>query len=398
MKKEKIIIAFLCIVLLIVTALWIYPYYQQYKEDMKVVNHDGKNETEQAAEAHEIIPQEKIKSNAIAQLIYSSDEVYLESYVGSENLIFLSNEDKSSLQEFIRGMELKFDEYLSMEAQDFKFILHLKNKNIGIYIGRDCMFVEDGHGYAGYDVKEESIASLVDQLNQTYLEYLNQYLKGLELEKIKVEALDVKQTYFATESDIKDIIDKINFIDIVDNGQMMEVPAEYPYYQIILETKTGDTVLSLVNDEVILINLLGEDAYFNYEIEFKDLITSYFEWDEQIEEDIYNKMFKAKSIAIKDSDMEFTMEKDKYYCLQMIRTLINANKEKVIRVDSDQSIRAQLQFNFEDNEEEITIYDNYIKYGNDIYRSLLIGDKLTEILNMATMNDELKNKNSHNIP
>lgn len=397
MKKEQIIIAFLCILLLVVTALWIYPYYQQYKADNtdnNVANYDGSEESKPTIENHEPVSKKNIESNAIAQLIYSSDEVYLESNVGSENLIFLSNDDKTSLQESIRSIELTFNEYLSMEAkaQDFKFILHLKNKNIEIYIGKDSIFVEDGHGYAGYDVQEETMISLENQLNQTYLEYLKQYLKALELEDIKVEALDVKQLYLAKESDVDNIMDKIHFVDIIDNNTMINIPAEYPYYQIVLKTKTGEIILSLVNEDSILVNLLGEDAYFKYDTELKELITSYFNWDDQMKENIYNKIFEAKSIAIEDSDIEWTMEENSYECLQMIRALINANKEQVLKIMPDQSLRVKLQFKFENNQDELLIFDDYIQHGEDIYKSPLIGEKLAELLNIAAINEEINSE------
>lgn len=381
MKKDKVIIIFLCILLLIVVAL----YYQNnlHKEEADVVNNDKENETNTIIDTYETIPQDKIESNAIAQLIYSTDELYLESYVGSENLIYLSEDDKKEIEKDIVQMELKLDKDLIIEDQPFQFVLHLKNKNIEIYIGQASIFVQDNQGYAGYKTEETTTVELIDKLKQIYLKYLNKYLKSLKPDEIRVDALDIKQTYSAKESDLKDITVLINLKDIINNNQMTEIPVEYPYYQITFKTKSEDAVLTIVNDDVIFINLFGEDAYFKYNTKLKDEITNYF--NEPLELDNFIELFEAKSIEIEDLNINWSMDKNRYDCLQVIRCLVNADKEKMDKIEKSQSIRAKLLLTFNDYQKYIMVYNDYIKYGKETYKSTSIGDKVTEILDVVTM-------------
>lgn len=384
MKKERIIIIVLCTLLIIILGLWLYPQFVQDDEEINVDYPESQDESKHEIEDHEIIPREKVQSNAIAQLVFSSDELYLESCKGSDNLIYLTNEDKDKLNEFIRAMELEFDESLRMDGYLFDFILHLKNNNIGIYIGEAYIFVQDDHGYAGYRIVQAS-DSLLDQLEQTYLGYINRYIQGMELEEMRIDVKDVQQSYLANEEDVQSIIAMIGVTDIVDNETMAEIPVEYPYYQIAIETGKSDTTLTLVNDHVVLVNMLGEDAYFEYNADLKDLIISYFEWDEILEEDSYYQFYDVNSITIKDSDIEFTMENDEFVCLELIRAITYANKDLAFRMDIDQSERVELQFNFENSTSEIIIYDDYIQFEDNIYKTVLIGDQITEILNTVAI-------------
>lgn len=384
-KKEFYAIGIYFIVaLLIMAVVWVYPSVKSKPEKDAytiIAESNIESSNNHKEDTNEEVDEQNIHTNIITEILNSSEEIYLESIIGSNYLVYLSQKDKKNLEEIISSLDIYYDNEFFIEDQYFDFVIHLKSKNIKIFIGNQSIFIEDGKGSLGYWVKQEELLKFIDELKGTYLKYLNKYLSEIKPTGSIVEAMDKNAIISIDQTGTLELMEGMLLTDIVDSADMFYVPIAYPYYKLTVQSETRNAVFTIVDEEIVLLNIIGENAYFKYKPELRDQIIDILKnIDESEEQDIFERLFNSKKVLIDEKTGQFDQEDDAYYLMEIIRCLVSVEKEQMIPNGNRKVVAFELEFITDNRTEEVTIYDDIIKYRHEFYKSPKIADKIYKIL------------------
>lgn len=383
-KKQLIIISIL--LTLFITLLSGCAYTNTPKDAQSIIAESDQQQQQQnndqtdKKDENENIDQSTIRTNTIINMLQSSDEVYLESTLGADYLVYLSEEDKNALKEILSGSNVNKEKHLILNNQFFDYAIHLQDKNTKIYVDENNIFIEDILGSSGFSVDEEKLATLLEELEHIYLSYINQYIKSMEPDEIIIEAVDKEQKKVFNSSEFENFKPALTLTKIIDSKDMDFNPVVYPYYKITFMSDIRNAVLTLVNDHVVCLEIWGEDSYFEYQPELLSHVEEHLTQQEDRNDNIFAELFNAKVIKILENEEDYAIDNNDYYRLAIIRTLMKSEKMIVHQIRAYQTVKLELHFEVGDKIERVFIYDDYIKYRGKIYKIETIANKLYTIL------------------
>ncbi len=350
------------------------------KEDTEIIiEEDGQTQSNESPPI--MVVDDKLKSNIITEILNSTDEIYLESLVGADYLVYLSNEDKEGIERILSSLDIANKEKSPIDRNYFYFALYLQSKNIHIYFNSDSIFIEDDEGASGYHVERNGLIELINELENAYLDQINGYVQGIAPTGVVIEAADDNKKIHADEELIQEVKELIQLTEIIDNSDMKLISPEYPLYKVTLLSDSRNAVLTLIDETIVSLNIMGETSYFKNEPELVNLIKEQFKGEDDNEKLLFSPLFESHTVVIDDMSDVYDFEDPSYYRLELIRALMKADKEQTTRsIGPREEIRMSLSFLLQGKELEVLIFDDYIQYDKKTYRSPTIADKLYKVI------------------
>lgn len=209
------------------------------------------------------------KNNDIIEILDSSKEVYLESMSGADYLVYLDKEEKSIIEGLLRDLTIDDVSQLFIDEQYYNFALHIQNQNTKIFFGEDVIFT----GSASYWVDSEELINITAELEKIYLKHVNEFIQGIKSASLTLETMtEGIRLNFSDKDIIKSLQESIVLNRIIYDRT---IPSEQYLYKMTITSDARSAVLVIIDDSVLRLSIIGEDAYFEYEPGLISAIRSY---------------------------------------------------------------------------------------------------------------------------
>ena len=186
--------------------------------------------------------------------------------------------------------------------------------------------MEDGKGSSKYYLEEGQLEKFNDLLGKIYLEILNKYINSFTPSEIQVAAMDTTQsTIIKDKEETKSIVDSIKLKEIVPNVDLVDTLVQYPYSRIDIKSDTKNISITIVKDNLIRLEILGEMSYFKTDSDMAKMADKYL--PNQVQDDIFSKIFKASKLKVEMFDGKVLEYNDSSYIIQIARSLKAKVKE-----------------------------------------------------------------------
>ncbi|WP_053955542.1 hypothetical protein [Inediibacterium massiliense] len=350
--------------------------------------HHKKNQDMQEKMASQSVEEEKEEKASIKEIIQKSDEMYLESYLGSTHLVEIDQEDKEEILNEIKKLDVKLLVHSKEGMEDleeydeFLYGIHIKNKNMKIKTNEKYIIVEDTKGDTKFFEGDSThLQSLNDKLKNIYMNKYNDNKWIKQAKEIMIEAKDENQKWILRENDKKKLLELIELMAPVEKKEIIGICSEYPDYVIEITAEEKKYKIHMLNKEILNLDTSDNYVYYRYNSKLWDFITKKYPV-KFANTDPCKELLKASKIIVDDASDEFDFEDTTFYPLEMARWIIKAPKEEVDELPMYEPISYEIKFQGKNKMMEVKIYEDYIVYEGKIYRSEKIGETIRSALNV----------------
>lgn len=272
-NEKKIIIVLFIVAVLLAGYTWGYPIVKNMmiQKNIEDTLRDVKNvENPSALNQTGAEPNMGFsENNDIIKILDSSKEVYLESISGADYLVYLGKEEKSKIEELLSDLTIDNASQLIIDEQYYNFALHIQNQNTKIFFGEDVIFT----GSASYWVDSEELINITAELEKIYLKHVNEFIQGIKSASLTLETMtEGIRLNFSDKDIIKSLQESIVLNRIIYDRT---IPSEQYLYKMTITSDARSAVLVIIDDSVLRLSIIGEDAYFEYEPGLISAIRSY---------------------------------------------------------------------------------------------------------------------------
>lgn len=331
---------------------------------------------------------EKVINNRITlkEVLEDVEEVYLECYLGSNDVIEVKDQDMGDMLRRLENLEVtpvpKATEQAE-EHQDCDYAIHIKNKNIKIKINDHHIAIDNvQEGIQVFTADENEIKALKKEIESIYMKKYNAYEPFKNPKSIFVSADDEGKEWTLGEVERKELLEKLHLIKPVRNEEMVGIPYTYPNYLIRIKMDKKEYKIHLVTKEVLALDTSAGYGYYAYDKKLWDYVEKKYVVEFDGQADVFKDLLAAQKVVVDDFQNEFDFEDDTYYHIELPRFLTKIEKEETTQNLEKDKWLYTLRFTLKNDIKEVKIYEHYIVYNGKAYYSEKVGEMIKSLLSM----------------
>lgn len=316
------------------------------------------------------------KEIELKEILDGANNIFVESYNGSDDMIELNKEDGEEIIDILRNLELeKIRDYRDDEQYDY--ILHVKNNNMKIKIGSPYIFIED---MSGNRLAFQGEAQYIEEL-ETRIEaiYMGKYQESdlfANPESITVIADDEGYRWDVGQEDVEAFMNQISLTTPINEGEAAFALAEYPDYRIQIKTSQQTYNIHLMNKEILTVDSQNQFAYYQYDRKLWDFILKKYPVQLKAASTDLKSLLRAKRITIDDHKDMYDLEDDQYYHRAIARTILRGKPKEIVDMEQQLPLVFILTFEIGGKNKVVYIYNDYIVFEGRYYYAQRIDEAI----------------------
>lgn len=320
---------------------------------------------------------------SIKDILEDADEVYLESSLGSKDIVEIQDKDIGKIFSYLKSLDLKLvmesiETIKDTEAySNYLYAVHIKNKNMKIKISEEYLIIDDIQGRMQvFETDSKVLASLVKELESIFMNQYNACEIFKDPQIIWIEAKDEQKQWILNERGMEKLLEKIYLLSPVDKDELIGVPSSYPDYDINIQKDDEVYKIHLINKEVLLFDSSDSYAYYRYDKKLWEYIHKKYAvaFDENPNE--FKILLKATKISVDDMQDIYDFEDDTYYNIEIARWIMEAEKKETQAIQDYGPLLYDIKFTVNGEFIELKIFEHYIQYNGKMYYSDRIGETI----------------------
>ncbi|NLZ73300.1 MAG: hypothetical protein GX905_05720 [Bacteroidales bacterium] len=276
-NEKKIILVLFIIAVLLAGYTWGYPIVKNMMIQKNIEDtHQDVKDAENPSVLNQTADEPDMdfsKKNDIIEILDSSKEVYLESISGADYLVYLDKEERSIMEELLTDLTIDNVSQLIIDEQYYNFALHLQNQNTKIFFGEEVIFIQEETGSSSHWVDPEELINITAELEKIYLKHVNEFIQEIKPTSLTLETMTEGIRLNFSDKAIIESLQKSAVLKKIIDGRT--IPADQYLYKMTISSDARNAVLVIIDDSVLRLSIIGEDAYFEYESGLISAIRSY---------------------------------------------------------------------------------------------------------------------------
>ncbi|QZY54747.1 hypothetical protein [Crassaminicella profunda] len=346
--------------------------------------HQEKNNKELLEEkmTDEGVTEEKEKTiMGMEEILDGVDEIYLESYLGSNHIIEIDDTNLESIIGQLKSLDLKLlmkSEEVMEDIEEYNrclYAIHIKDKNMKIKVNEKYVIIEDVQG--GTQFFEGDLDQL-KKLNEALKSiYMGQYDSSELFTKVKmvyIEAKDEEKQWILNEEGVEKFLQVIKLMAPVDGKELVGTPNSYPDYRITIETEDKNYTIHIIDEQFLTLDTSDSFVYYEYDSQLWDYLHEKYGVTFRDDTNDFKNLLRSSKIIVDDMENQFDFEDDTYYNVEVPRWIIKANLKEVKEIPNNESLKYSMQFIVDEETVEVKIYENHIIFKGKKYYSEKISD------------------------
>ncbi|QEK11071.1 hypothetical protein FQB35_01085 [Crassaminicella thermophila] len=377
MQKRNMGVLFGAFILLALVSgmVTFFIFFQPQREDEKVVEQLTDKVTKENIQEKPLM--------SIKEILDDADEVYLESSLGSNDIVEINDKDIDKIFSYLKSLDLKLVMESIETTQDtsqysnYLYAVHIKNKKVKIKVNEKYVIIDDMQGKMQvFETDKEKLASFTKEIESVFMNQYNACELFENPQIIWIEAKDEEKQWILNESGIKNLLEKLYLLSPVDKNEVIGVPSSYPDYDIHIQKDNKVYKIHLINKEVLLLDSSDSYAYYRYDVKLWDYIHKKYsvKFNEKTSE--FKRLLKATNILVDDMENIYDFEDDAYYNIEIARWIIQAEKKETKEVKDLGPLLYDIKFTVNGDIIEVKVFEDYIKYNGKNYYSKRIGETI----------------------
>lgn len=323
-----------------------------------------------------------INPGTMKEILEGAAEIYLESFVGSSDVVEIDGKDIGMIVARLKSLNLKFVKRQDVQQKDYLYAVHIKNKNVKIKTNHEYIMIENVQGRTEFfETDEQSLKDLNEELEEIYMKRYNTHELFKNPKDIQVTAMDEKKQWVLNKSEIAILLSKAQFSSPVDGQEVVGIPHIYPDYVIEIEMDHKDYRLNLINKEILVVDTEDSYTFYQYDTKLWDYMVKTYPVKLTQSTDPLKTLMESKKVVVEDVAHIYDIEDDAYYPIEISRWLMRAEKKEVEKFP-DEPLMFTLSFTVGGGIYPVKIFGNHILYGQKTYFSEKIGETIKSILSV----------------
>jgi hypothetical protein len=346
--------------------------------------HQEKNNKELLEEkmTDEGVTEEKEKTiMGMEEILDGVDEIYLESYLGSNHIIEIDDTNLESIIGQLKSLDLKLlmkSEEVMEDIEEYNrclYAIHIKDKNMKIKVNEKYVIIEDMQG--GTQFFEGDLDQLKKLNEALKSNYMGQYDSSELFTNVKmgyIEAKDEEKQWILNEEGVEKFLQVIKLMAPVDGKELVGTPNSYPDYTITIETEDKNYSILIIDEQFLTLDTSDSFVYYEYDSQLWDYLHEKYGVTFRDDTNDFKNLLRSSKIIVDDMENQFDFEDDTYYNVEVPRWIIKANLKEVKEIPNNESLKYSMQFIVDEETVEVKIYENHIIFKGKKYYSEKISD------------------------
>ena len=330
-----------------------------------------------------IIKEEKklVQAISLQELFTEIEEVWLESNPGASEAIEVEGEDLKNITDFFKEVQLEASD--ESEADDFIFIIHVKGKSAKLHIMEHHLMVEQMQGRNQYfAMGDEKMKELIVLLEHIYMGRYNASVTFKEADSAFIEAKDEKRKWIVDKVEIPDLLDTIALLAPLPRDKAIEIPVTYPDYYISITSRDRTYGITLINEEILLVDAPDSFSYYRYSPELWKYVSKKLPIKPIKDAQEIAYLLKSTKVVVKDAQNHFNFEDDTYYPVEIPRGILKCSLKEVKELPEEERWVFMMTFTVGKESKELKVYQNHIIYQDKIYFSTKIAEAVRSLFDV----------------
>lgn len=326
-------------------------------------------------------------SSTLKEILADVEEVYLESYLGPNDIIEVKDGEMGDMLARLRSLDatpvLKTTQPIeaSQEHNDCLYAVHIKNKNIKIKISDHHIVIDDvQEGIQVLKAPERQIEALKKEIESIYMKNYNEYEPFKNPKSILIHAEDEEKQWTLGEAERKKLLEKLHLIKPIGKEEMVGTPHMYPDYMIKIKMDKREYKVHLVTEEVLALDASDEYTYYAYDKKLWDYIKEKYSVKANGQTDAFKDLLGAQKVVVDDRENQFDFEDDTYYHIELPRYLMKIEKHEIAEKLEEDMWLYTIQFTLDHDTKEVKVYKHHIVYNGKTYYSEKVGETIKSLL------------------
>ncbi|WZL72829.1 hypothetical protein QBE52_17485 [Clostridiaceae bacterium 35-E11] len=325
-------------------------------------------------------------SVTIQEVLEDVEEVYLECYLGSNDIIEVKDKDMTDILRHLEDLSVTpvLENTEQVEAyEDCVYAIHIKNKNIKIKINDDHIVIDDVQkGIQVLTAEERQIKAFKKEIESIYMKNYNTFEPFENPKSIFISADDEGKEWKLREAEKKELLEKLHLTKPLKKEEMVGIPHMYPDYLLRIKINKKEYKVHLVTKEVLAVDTSDGYSYYAYDPNLWEYVEKKYAVKFNGEENIFKDLLAAQKVVVDDSQNQFDFEDDTYYHIELPRYLSKMEKKETTQNLQEDKWLYTLHFTLENDTKEVKIYEHYIVCNGKTYYSEKVGEMITSLLNI----------------
>lgn len=332
---------------------------------------------------------------AINDVFNGLDNLYIRSQVKTASSLEVDGKDKGIIIANFKALQKQRADEVELENQVLDLELYTyqidivpKNLKIKFYDKIQYMVIEEISDTEDenqiYKLEKEEHKDFISLLDDTYTNKILEKILYPIPAKMYINAEDENALYVMNKKEIKYLISNIKILSIEDQQEYIGIPNVYPNYNISFK-RDAEYTFYIKNNELMIIDTPIVYLYCKYDKVLWDFIVDKLPKENTALENDLRFLLKSERVIVKDLAGVYDLQNDSYYNIELPRQILKAEPKqigKVGNVEINDDLRFVLKFLVDGQSKEVSIYNNYIVYADNIYYSKNIYEHISSTLMM----------------
>lgn len=385
LSKFKLIIGSLITVTVISGAVTYIMTDKKNKVEKPYPNEEESIEISQKAEDPEDVKKEGFN---IQEIFNGVENIYIKNLNNPTNMVEVDGRDRAFIIASFKGFEKeKADEkgfrttVYDMDAYKYEIDIIEQNAKIKFYPEAGYIVIDIKDQVEGvYKIPKNDLINFVDTLEEAYINgQLSKILYPMP-KKIYLNAEDENSFYVMNKNEVKEFISKLSILSIENSEDYGNVPAKYPDYDVVIKRDDHEYKFHIINENTIIVDTPIVYMYCKYDKGLWKFISEKLPMKNIPKDNEIAYLLRSEKVVVKDTEGVYDFQDSKYYNIEIPRNIIKSEYEKVADNSINEELRFSLKFFVKNEIKEVSIYDNYFKYGDQLYFSKNVGESIKSLL------------------